>query len=250
MSDPPVASRPPAARVVEAVAVGAGGALLAGAAGSLVGLAIPAAVVGGVNGLVSGGRGIYRWNSPSGPAGFVLDSTWSLPMTTAGLVCHGVAVAQSNRGDYERSLSERADRHVYRRGFRFRKGFLITLGNVVNQAGDTSRPRRRRLVTDHEHVHVWQARWWGPLYPVLYVAWSIIGGAAGIVVWATRRRDERISRVVETCSYYLNPFEWWAYSRDDHWPPTGIVAKMGWQLPAVQSFTARRAGAGSRATPR
>lgn len=238
------------ARAVEAAACGAAGALIAGLAGSPIGLTIPAGVVGGINGIVSGARGIYRWRGASGPVGFALDSTWALPMTTAGLLCHGVAALQTGRGGFDASLSERADRHVYRRGFRFRAGFLITLGNVVNQAGDTSRPRRRRLVTDHEHVHVWQARWWGPLYPVLYVAWSIIGGAAGIVLWATRRRDQRFGRVVETCSYYLNPFEWWAYSRDDRWPPTGIVTEIGWQLPAVQSFTARRAAAGSRAARR
>jgi len=48
-----------------------------------------------------------------------------------------------------------------------------------------------------------------------------------------------LPKVVETCGYYLNPFEWWAYSRDDHWPPHGIVGGLGWKQPAVQPFAAR-----------
>jgi hypothetical protein len=64
----------------------------------------------------------------------------------------------------------------------------------------------------------------------------IAGGAVGGVVWLTRRRDERFAQVVESCSYYLNPFEWWAYSRDDHWPPTGKVVGLGWKRPIVRPF--------------
>ncbi|MGB9345079.1 MAG: hypothetical protein WCA90_03505, partial [Ilumatobacteraceae bacterium] len=90
------------------------------------------------------------------------------------------------------------------------------------------------LVTDHEDVHVWQARWFGPFYPLLYGGWMVAGGAAGMAVWATRRRSEPFRRVVESCAYYLNPFEWWAYSRDDHWPPSGKVRGLGWRKPVVR----------------
>ena len=54
----------------------------------------------------------------------------------------------------DESLSRRSNRMVFRRGFVPRRGFAITIGNVVSGAGDTSLPRRRRLVTDHEDVHV------------------------------------------------------------------------------------------------
>lgn len=123
---------------------------------------------------------------------------------------------------------------VFRRGFVPRRGFAITIGNVVSGAGDTSLPRRRRLVTDHEDVHVWQGRWFGPFYPVLYGAWIVGGGAVGIVLWVTKRRSDPFARVVESCAYYLNPFEWWAYSHDGHWPPSGKVGGLGWRKPIVR----------------
>jgi len=225
--------------LAETVATATAGAVLAGALGSALGVALPAAVVGGVNGAISGRRRIYDWGSATGVAAFALDSTWSLATTTAGLFAHGVAAL---RGDpqFSPEHSERCNRHVYGRGFQTRKGFAVTLGNVVNGAGDLTRPRRAKLVTDHEDVHVWQARTFGPTYPVLYLGWMVGGAAAGVVVWATARRDEPVSKVIESCAYYLNPFEWWAYSRDDHWPPSGKVDQLGWKRPAVRSFASFR----------
>jgi hypothetical protein len=123
---------------------------------------------------------------------------------------------------------------VFRRGFVPRRGFAITIGNVVSGAGDTSLSRRRKLVTDHEDVHVWQARWFGPFYPLLYGGWMVAGGAVGIVLWVVKRRSDRFARVVESCAYYLNPFEWWAYSRDGHWPPSGKLSGLGWRNPIVR----------------
>ncbi len=223
----------------EAVAVAAAGATLSGLAGSLVGLAVPAAVVGALNGAVSGWRQVYDWRVAKGGAAFVLDSTWALGTTTAGLMAHAVAAVRGDAGFVERA-SRRQNRHVYARGLQLRRGFAITLGNVVNGAGDVTRPRRLKLVTDHEDVHVWQARGFGPCYPMLYLGWMVGGGVAGAIVWATSRRDERLTRVVESCAYYLNPFEWWAYSRDDHWPPSGKIDALGWKRPAVRSFASLR----------
>jgi hypothetical protein len=224
----------------EAAAVAAAGAALGAAAGSLVGLGPPVAVVAGLNGAVSGWRRVYAWRNPRGLLAFALDSTWASLTTTAGLAAH-VGGALRGRPGYIAALSERQNRHVYARGLEFRRGFAITLGNVVNGAGDVAaRPRRARLVTDHEDVHVWQARWFGPAYPVLYGGWMVGGALAGVLVWATRRRDQQIGKVVESCAYYLNPFEWWAYSRDGFWPPTGLVERLGWKKPAVRAFAAFR----------
>lgn len=231
-------------RAAEAAGTAAVGAVLGGLAGSLVGLAVPAAVVAGLNGAVSGARGVYRWRRPDGVLAFVLDSTWAQPMTVAGLVAHAVGAMRGTPG-YSPELSRRQNRHVYARGMQIRKGFATTFGNVVCGAGDLTRARRAKLVTDHEDVHVWQARWFGPAYPVLYLGWMVGGGAAGAAVWATRRRDERFARVVESCAYYLNPFEWWAYSRDDHWPPHGIVEHLGWRRPVCRSFASIRGDARS-----
>ena len=223
----------------EGLIVGLVGGVLGAAAGSLVGLAIPAAVVGGLNGLVSGHRKVYDWRSPKGLASLVLDSTWALTTTAAGLVAHAVAAKQSD-AEYSPTLSERQNRHVYSRGMVVRKGFATTLGNVVNGAGDLSRPRRAKLVTDHEDVHIWQERAFGPTYPVLYGGWMAGGAIAGAAAWALGRRDQPFTKMVESCAYYLNPFEWWAYSRDDHWPPSGKVDGVGWSKPAVRSFASLR----------
>ena len=227
----------------ETVVVGLAGGALAGLAGSLVGLGVPAAVVGGLNGAISGRRGVYGWSSPKGVAAFALDSTWALGTTTAGLVAHAIGAVRGDPG-YAANLSERQNRHVYTRGFQPRKGFAITLGNVVNGVRDASNPRRAKLVTDHEDVHVWQARLFGPAYPMLYLGWMVGGGAAGVAVWAARHRDRPLGKVVETYAYYANPFEWWAYSRDDHWPPSGKIDGIGWTKPAVRSFAAIRGGRG------
>jgi hypothetical protein len=225
--------------LLEAAAVGVLGAAAAGAVGAPLGLAAPLAIVGGVNGAICGWRRIYDWGCSTGVVAFVLDSTWALPMTAAGLVSQALGAVRGRPG-YDDSLSRRANRQVFRRGFVPRRGFAITIGSVVSGAGDTASPRRRRLVTDHEDVHVWQARWLGPFYPVMYGAWMLLGGAAGVVVWMVRHRSEPVSRVVESCAYYLNPFEWWAYSRDDHWPPAGKVAGLGWRRPIVRPLSARR----------
>lgn len=221
--------------MIEAVAAGVAGAVLGGATGWLVGVPIPAAVAGGLNGAISGRRRVYAWRTHRGLAAFTLDSTWALLTTTSGLAAHALGALRGDPG-YAAGLSERRNRHVYARGFQPRRRFAITLGNVVNGAGDTAHPRRARLVTDHEDVHVWQARILGPAYPALYLGWMVGGGAIGAVAWLVRHRDQPFGKVVECYGYYLNPFEWWAYSRDDHWPPAGKVAGIGWRRPAARSF--------------
>ncbi len=222
---------------IEAAAVGVLGAGFAAAVGNPLGLGVPFALVGAANGLIAGWREVYDWKCSTGAVAFTLDSTWALPMTAAGLASQAIGVVRGRPG-YDSSLSRRSNRMVYRRGFVPRRGFLITVGNVVHGAGDTTHPRRRRLVTDHEDVHVWQARWFGPLYPLLYGGWMVAGGVVGAALWVVRRRDATLAapfaKVVESCAYYLNPFEWWAYSRDDHWPPSGKVRGLGWRKPIVR----------------
>jgi hypothetical protein len=223
------------AALAESAGVGLAGAALGALAGWPCGIAVPAGVVAGANGALSGWRRVYSAD-PKGALAFALDSTWALPTTAAGLFAHAVAAAR--RGGYAPQLSTRRNRHVYAGGFQPRRGFAVTLGNVVSGAGDVTNPRRVKLVTDHEDVHVWQARWLGPLYPAAYAGFAALGAVAGFTAWALRRRGERLGRLVETCAYYLNPLEYWAYSRDGHWPPTGIVPGVGPQKPIVRSFAA------------
>jgi hypothetical protein len=162
---------------------------------------------------------------------FVLDSTWALITSFGALLVHAVGLAQRVPGNYLAALSERRDRHVYAAGLTLRRGFLTTVGNVVSGAG---RARRSDVIEFHEHVHVWQARWFGPVYPLLYGAWTLIGAAAGIVVWIGRGRRERPMKVVDTCAYYSNPFEWWAYSREGRWPPSAVIDGLTWRRPIAR----------------
>jgi len=197
------------------------------------------AVIAGVNGVLSGWRGVYAFSTPEGVLAFVLDSTWASVPTAVGLLAHGVAAVR--KGGFEASLSVRQNRHVYRRGAYLKKGFALTVGNVISGAGDVDHGGRRKLITDHEAVHVWQARTFGPLYLPLYLAWSGGGALAGVLLWLRRGRRQPVGKLVESCSYYLNPFEWWAYSRQDYWPPAGKVADLGWKRPAARPLAAVRA---------
>lgn len=205
------------ARIGEGFVVGVAGGALAGLAGSVIGLGVPTAVVGAVHGALAGYRQIYPWRRLDGVAAFVLDHSWALTTSAASLVSHAVAAVQ-RQSRYVAELSERQGRHVYIGGFRMRRHFVVTVGNTISGAVATDTPARQRLITDHEHVHVWQSRWFGPMFPALYFAWMIGGGAAGFVYGVLSRR-ERPRRLSETWGYYANPFEWWAYSREGRWPP-------------------------------
>jgi hypothetical protein len=197
--------------------VAVGGGALGTLAGGLLDLAVPCAIVGALNGAISGWRRIYWWSSPSGWVGFALDSSWALVTTAAGLAVHAIAGARHTPGDFRPELSERAGRHVYARGVTARRGFLLTVGNVVSGAAGPL-PRTRRIVDEHEQVHVWQARWFGPLFPLLYGGWLVAGALAGTGVWLARR-GQTLPGTIEAWAYYRNPFEWWAYRREGRWPP-------------------------------
>lgn len=234
-------------RVMEAGTVGALGVILGAATGRLTGWrtvgSLAGATVGGLNGLISGWRGIYPWHTGRGRLMLVADSTWALGSTASGLGSHGVAAAQRLTGrdpGYVPGLSLRQGRHVYRRGFRLRRGFVVTMGSVISGAGDLSSPRQVRLVTDHEQVHVTQARVLGPLYPLVYLGWMAGAAVVAPVIWVRARaqgRDVALPAVMETCAYYCNPCEWWAYSRDANWPPSGKLPGLGWTRPIVRPAT-------------
>ena len=225
-----------AGSAAEALLVGAAGATLGWLVGGLVHttVALTMALIAGANGAVSGWRSVYAWRTGRGLAALVLDSTWATLPVSAGLIAHVAARASKDRGGFERSLSYRQNRHVYRGGAHFQAGFALTLGNVISSAGDVSRARRRKLITDHEAVHIWQARWFGPSYLVLYLGWTVVGALGGVLLWLRRGRKEPLAHIVESCSYYLNPFEWWAYSRDNLWPPPGLAVGVGWRKPLVR----------------
>ena len=227
------------ARTGEGLVAGALGAGLAWAVLSpfgtwTPGLVAAGAVVGGLNGLVSGVAGIYEWRLVRGWLCFVLDSTWALPGVAAGVLLHAANVLHPNPS-YVAGMSRRVNRHVYEGGYSARPGFALALGNVVSGAGgsvglrgDSERVvRRRKLVEVHESAHLFQNRLLGPLYTLGYLAWMAAAGGVGLFVSLARDRKHLWS-VIETFAYYDNPFEYWAYRKDDYWPPVGAHPRYVW----------------------
>ena len=226
-------------RIAESLAAGAAGGLLAwmvlGPVAPL-GASLPwiGAAAASLNGVISGAAGIYSWRSPRGWACFALDSTWGLLGVTSGLLLQAANLLHRSPG-YLVTMSRRSDRHVYEGGFSVRAGFVLALGNVVSAGGgsvglrgDSPRAVRRRCLVDvHEGTHLFQNRFLGPIYVVVYMGWFLVAGAAGLLVgMSADRRNWR--RVVETFAYYNNPFEYWAYRRDDYWPPYGAHPSYVW----------------------
>lgn len=185
--------------------------------------------VGAASGLLAGWQRIYQWKNWRGRWAFVADHTWALATTGAGAVMGTVNLLLGAR--IVESLTHRQNRLVFDRGFVLRSGYALSTGYVVSGAADRQgrmTERRRRLVTDHEDVHVWQARRWGPLYPVLYGLWFLGGSVVGLGKWRIDRARRSIMTHVDAAAYYSNPFEWRAYTEDDNWPPATADQTLVW----------------------
>lgn len=216
----------------EAITVGVAGALLGGITGRIVGFPVLGTAIGALSGAVSGARRMYDWKSTRGIGAFVLDHTWALATTTASVVATGVNAATGARVD--ESLTTRQNRMTFDKGLVLRRGFAVTFGYVVNGAADrdgTMSERRRKLVTHHEDQHVWQARMFGPIYPVVYAGWFAIGSIVATAKWIVNGRTTKLIDEIDATAYYRNPFEWHAYSCDDNWPPHGVDATKVWAQP-------------------
>lgn len=183
------------------------------------------ALMGGMNGLVSGIHGIYDWGSVDGWFAFLSDSTWGLIGTTLGNVVHVINLF-GNSG-YREDLSRRQNRHVYEGGFYLKEGFTFTQGNVISNAGQNGMGINVSFIANHEELHVWQQRFFGPLFQITYVVWGIGGLIVGSIVWLTDT-SQSWGSLVETAAYYDNPFEYWAYNNDHNWPPSGANPKLRW----------------------
>lgn len=197
----------------EALVVGAAGAMLAGLTGRALSVGRVAAVIGLVSGAVAGQRRVYDWRSRRGVVAFVADHTWALGTTASGVIAMGLN--EFTKAGYEPSLSVRQNRTVYRRGVVLRRGFAVTFGNVVNGAADADGrfdDRRRDLVTVHEDAHVWQARTFGPIYPMVYASWFVGGAVLGTIRWLMSDRTRSLGSTIDLHAYYRNPFERHAYA--------------------------------------
>lgn len=174
--------------------------------------------MGGMNGLISGVHGIYDWSSASGWFAFISDSTWGLLGTSLGNIVHIINLFYSD-ANYREDLSHRQNRHVYEGGFALKKDFAFTQGNVISNAGLGTHTVDASFISNHEELHIWQQRIFGPLFQATYIVWGVGGFLVASVVWLFNQ-DHSWGNLVDTAAYYDNPFEYWAYKNDKkNWPP-------------------------------
>ncbi|MCG7946230.1 MAG: FG-GAP-like repeat-containing protein [Candidatus Thiodiazotropha taylori] len=197
------------------------GFLVGGPVGFIVG-----AAMGGFNGLVSGMMNVYDWGDWRGWFAFLSDSTWGLVGTTLGNVVHIVNLFWPD-SNYRYDHSARQNRHVYEGGMYLKNGFAFTMGNVISNAGQNGAGITTSFISDHEELHIWQSRIFGPLFQATYIVWAVGGLIVGTIVWFTDTSEDWGS-LVETAAYFDNPFEYWAYNNDSNWPPSGAHPDLAW----------------------
>jgi hypothetical protein len=87
--------------------------------------------------------------------------------------------------------------HGYRGGIGL-QGFATTMGNVTTQLG--TGPGADDVIANHEEVHVWQSRLFGPLFPTTYAGWMAGGYLVGTGYWLLHPNLDWFS-LVETAAY-------------------------------------------------
>ncbi|WP_292833510.1 toxin TcdB middle/N-terminal domain-containing protein [Microbacterium sp.] len=175
--------------------------------GLATGLAVGAAVAGGLNGVISGATEIYAWDSWTGYAAFLADSTWGIAGTTLGVLVHTVNLFYGGDRNYQSQLSKRQNRHVYDGGFGF-GSFAFTQGNVISNLQG-----RHGDLLDHESLHILQNRIFGPVFTATYVGWMVAGAVVGFLIglglWAAGKQG--LGTSINDMAYVNNPWESWAY---------------------------------------
>lgn len=190
------------------------------------GLAWSLAAMAGVSGLIGGVNGVYDWRSAKGWLAFVADSSWGVFGTTLANVVHMVNRLWPD-ADYRRDLSARQDRHLYAGGARLKGPLAFTVGNVISNAALGRAEVNESFITNHEELHIWQSRVFGPLFLLTYISWAVAGALVATVYWGFHR-DRHWATLVETVAYYDNPFEYWAYKNDHNWPPRSADPSLRW----------------------
>jgi len=182
---------------------------------------VTAAVVGGLNGVISGALQIYDWSSWTGWLAFLSDSTWGLIGTTLGVLLHTVNVFYGSGAKYREDLSRRQNRHVYDGGFGF-GNFAFTQGNVTSNLRGRSGD-----LNDHEALHTFQSRLFGPIFQVTYVAWLVVGGLLAIVIIGpiAAAAGEDYGETIMDVAYRDIPWETWAYHLN---PSSGRGGALYW----------------------
>jgi hypothetical protein len=182
--------------------------------------------VGAGAGFFDGFRRTHNWTG-LGVVTFLADMTWGLPLTVHALALHLINTIFSTAADEPRRGATR-----YLGGFRIKGTFAFTQGSVLSNLkvlpGDS--------LYEHEQVHVFQNRLFGPLFWMTYFGWLILFGFIGSIVWLIRRNAVNAwgtpyaSAIPMWWGYFNNPWELWAYTKN----PDGRL----WNLPNQQPVMA------------
>ncbi len=125
--------------------------------------------------------------------GFILDMTWSLVNTLAGLLVWLPACKIFGANFvYPDDDSKRSGAFVYDSNPRGGDYGATTIGTVI--AGGWS---------SHEEIHIWQARIFGPIYLLAYIISLLLNMLFRLIT----TRTENLTME----AYYRVPFEEWAY---------------------------------------
>lgn len=157
-----------------------------------------AAFVGGVTGYMGGRYQAYDWKR-KGWLQFAADLTWGLSGSVVAALMHGWNALQKLK-----PLDRRTGAHRYAGGFTLGSRFAFTQGAVMSNLDD---PPGSPLFI-HEKVHILQHRLFGPIYPITYVSWSIVGFVLALIASTVLPgfKDR-----IEGWAYFSNPWEVWAY---------------------------------------
>lgn len=159
------------------------------------------------NAVVSGAMQIYDWGSWTGWVSFLVDYSWGIVGTALGGLLH---ITNIGWGNYQEQLSRRQNRHVYDGGFGF-GNYAFTQGNVISNLGG-----RHGDLLNHESLHILQSRLFGPIFQATYVAWLVVGGVLGIIIFGpiAAANGENYGDAIMDVAYRDNPWETWAYSEN------------------------------------
>jgi len=171
----------------------------------MVAIVVIAAVIGALNGAIGGRKEIYDWARPIGWVAFALDSSWGLVGTALAVLVHAFNTTVASDHTYLAQYAIRQNRHAYRGGFAVQRRYAFTAGNVMSNLRD----RSGSDLLDHETLHVWQSRSFGPLFQITYVVWLLAGGVVALVLAPFARQP--FMQTVLDIAYIDNPWETWAY---------------------------------------
>jgi hypothetical protein len=182
-----------------------------------------AAAVGSYVGLMDGLWRVHAWPR-AGVLLFVLDTTWGLAGSANGCLVHlANLVLRARRG-----AESRRGCHHYLNGFRFKRGYAVTLGAVMSNV-----PEYAHDLMQHERQHVLQNRLFGPLYTLTYLGWMVLMLAPALAAGLARGTP---ARTVEDWCYLNNPWEAWAYAWGGWRDPARLWDRRVWTIVAVLFF--------------